>query len=157
MTRVALIAALIALGLGCGGNEPSGDPSRCLPTGEFRNTGCAEVMGLVTDGNGGAVSGAYMRVQGAVDPERQIELVYDPLQSNTDGAYKLRAIRMGGPVPASCPDTVTVWVRALVAPPPGAPAGTPGLSGSSQATLLLRPVGAVPVMAQATTVVVRAS
>ena len=157
MTRVALLAGLVAIGLGCGENEPSDDSSRCGPTGEFGNTGCAEVMGVVTDGNGRAVGGAYVSVPGAVDPQWAIALVYDPGQSDAAGGYKVRVIRMGGEVPASGPDTVTVWVRAFVAPPLGAPAGTRGPSDSSQATLELRPVGTVPLVAQAPTIVVPGS
>jgi hypothetical protein len=156
MARVLSKATLVALGLGCGGSEPSDDLSRCGSTGEFGNTGCAEVTGLVSHADGGAVRGAYMSVQGAVDPDRAISLVYGPVQSSSAGAYKLRAIRMGGEVPTSGPDTVTVWVRAAVPPPPGTADGTPGASDSIQATLEIRPVGAMPVVVQAATIVLPA-
>jgi hypothetical protein len=154
MTPVVSAATLVLLILGCGTSQPSDDQSRCGTTGEFGNTGCGEVAGLVIDARGGALSGAYMSVQAAVDPERMISLVYDPVQSSAAGAYTLRAIRMGGQVPTSGPDTVTVWVRAVVPPPPGTPVGTPGASDSVQATLELRPVGAAPVVVQAATIVV---
>jgi hypothetical protein len=154
MARVLSKAILVALGVGCGASEPSDDPSRCGTTGEFGNTGCAEVAGLVTDANGGASSGAYVSVQGAVDPERVISLVHVPAQSSSAGAYKLRAIRMDGEIPTSGPDTVTVWVRAVVLPLPGTPVGTPGASDSVQATLEIRPLGAAPVVVQAATIVV---
>jgi hypothetical protein len=156
MTRVLSTATLVALGLGCNGSEPSDDLSRCGTTGEFGNTGCAEVAGLVTDADGGPVSGAYMSVQGAADPARMISLVYRPVRSSSAGAYQLRAIRMGGEVPSSGPDTVTVWVRAVVPPPSGAPDGTAGVSDSVQATLELRPVGAAPVVVQAAPIAVPA-
>lgn len=101
MARVLSKATLVALGLGCGGSEPSDDLSRCGSTGEFGNTGCAEVTGLVTHADGGTVSGAYMSVQGTAD-------------------------------------------------------GTPGASDSIQATLEIRPVGAMPVVVQAATIVLPA-
>lgn len=144
----------MALALGCG-TEPSDGLSRCGTTGEFGNTGCAEVAGTVTDANGAPVGDAFVSVPGAVDPARVINLVYDRVQTDSSGSYRLRAIRMDGEVPTSGPDTVTVWVAAVLPPPPGSP-NAPGLTDSVQARVQIQPVGSIPVVVQAATLVVRA-
>jgi hypothetical protein len=149
--------AFLALALGCGGTEPADDASRCGTTGEFANTGCGDVVGLVTNADGAGVSGALVTVQGPVDSARDITLVSGPVPSSAAGAYQVRAIRMSGNVPTASPDTVTVWVRAIVPPPPGSPDGTRGARDSVQAILELRPVGASAAVVQAAKILLSGS
>jgi hypothetical protein len=149
MPRGLCLTSLLAVTLGCGGTEPADDASRCGTTGEFANTGCGDVAGLVTNADGAAVSGALVTVQGPVDPARGITLVSGPVPSSVAGAYQVRAIRMSGNVPTAGPDTVTVCVRAIVPPPPGSLDGTRRASDSVQAILELRPVGASAAVVQA--------
>jgi len=149
MLRAPIVTTTLALGLACAASEPSDDASRCGPTGEFGNTGCGEVAGVVTRAGGVAVSGALVAVEGPVDSARDVTLVSGPVQSSAAGAYQVRAVRLSEAIPTTGPDTVTVWVRAVLPPPPGTPDGTRGATDSVQATLELRPVGASPVVVQA--------
>lgn len=145
--------AVAVLGLGCG-TEPTNGESRCSPSGEFGNTGCGEVAGLVTDTTGAPVSGAVMYVPGAVDSERVITLLSGSDPSRADGSYRLLIIRFDGDPPATGPDTVTIWVRAALPPPIGSP-DEPSLRDSVVVTLVLSPIGAVPVVVQAATLTLR--
>jgi len=149
--RYALaVAALVA---GCG-SEPTEDQSRCGPTGEFGNTGCGEVTGLVTDTTGVPVGGALMYIPGAVDPDRPITLTGAGDPSKSDGNYRLHVIRFDGVPPTTGPDTVTVWLRGAVPPPLGSP-DEPSLIDSVEVTLEFRPMGSTPVVVQAATLIVR--
>jgi hypothetical protein len=139
-----LTLALVA----CGASEPSEDQSRCLQTFEFGNTGCAELAGVVTDPDGVPLAQASVGLRDPGESGRPVTLVSGYVTTDATGAYRLRAIRMAGEVPAVGPDTVTVWVRAAVPPPADAPSGTVGLSDSVLVTLELRPVGETPVVTE---------
>lgn len=142
MRGSVLIAAAVLGVVACGTSEPSQDPTRCQQTFEFGNTGCAEMTGTVTDHLGAPVVSAGVMATPA-DPARLITLVYDLVQTDATGAYRLRVIRMTGSNPVGRPDTVTVWVRAAARPPNGLPPGTTGVD-SVLATLEIRPVGELP-------------
>ena len=156
MYRLLFGAALLTATVGCG-SEPSGDPAQCQQTYEFGNTGCAELTGRVTDESGQPIAGAYVSVQSAVDSSRAITLVGAEIQTDPSGAYQLRAIRFDGEASSDGPDTVTVWVRAVVPPPITEPVGTSGSGDSVQATLEIRSVGELPAVTQVADIVVRPS
>jgi hypothetical protein len=140
----ALVLALVA----CGASEPSEDQSRCLQTFEFGNTGCAELAGVVTDPDGVPLAQAFVGLRDPGEAGRPISLISGYVTTDSTGAYRLRAVRMAGEVPAEGPDTVTVWVRAGVPPPAEAPSGTVGPMDSVLVTLELRPVGEPPVVTE---------
>src|SRR3954471_14848877 len=144
MISTALTVALVA----CAASEPSQDQSRCLQTSEFGNTGCAELAGVVTDPEGVPLAQASVGVRDPGESGRPITLISGYVTTDATGAYRLRAIRMAGEVPAEGPDTVTVWVRAAVPPPADAPTGTSGPMDSVLVTLELRPVGETPVVTE---------
>ncbi len=154
MRSLFLHLAVFTAAVGCSSNEPSDDPSRCLQTYEFGNTGCGELAGLVTDGLGVPLAGAYVSVQGPADAARQVLLLSGYVQTDSNGTYRLRAIRNAGEVPAEGRDTVTVWVRAAVPPADDMPIGTPGPMDSVLAILEIRPVGEPPVTTEVATIVV---
>ena len=154
--RNSIPAAICAVALcACGTDEPPENEvgSRCLQTHEFGNTGCAELTGLVTQGEG-VPAQAFVNVQGPAQSGRPIVLVSGYVGIDSTGLFRLRAIRYAGEVPPEGPDTVTVWVRAAVPPPSDAPTGTPGPMDSVLATLELRPVGEEPVVTEVGTIVV---
>jgi hypothetical protein len=153
MKHFLCVFAVAAFVLGCG-SEPTDDDSRCSTSGEFGNTGCGEVAGLVTDTTGAPIGGAIMYIPGAVDPDRPITLLNAGDPSKSDGSYRLHVIRFDGLPPTTGPDTVTVWLRGAVPPPLGSP-DDPSLIDSVQVTLELRPVGSMPVVVQAATLIVR--
>ncbi len=152
MRNFVLLVVVLSMALGCGSHEQSEDP-RCLQTQEFGNTGCAVLRGLVTDGLGVPVAGAHVSVQGPADPARPIVLTSGSKETDSGGAYSLRAIRDAGEAPAEGLDTITVWVRAVV-DLPGAPVGTRLPSDSVLATLEIRPVGETPIVTEVGTMVV---
>jgi hypothetical protein len=154
MRKVIPTAFALAL-VACGTNAPPENEvgSRCLQTYEFGNTGCAELTGLVSRGEG-VPAQAFVNVQGPAQPGRSIVLVSGYVGIDSTGLFRLRVIRYAGEVPTAGPDTVTVWVRAAVPPPSDAPTGTPGPSDSVLTTLELRPVGEEPVVTQVGTIVV---
>ncbi|HEX2220093.1 MAG TPA: hypothetical protein VHG35_14925 [Gemmatimonadales bacterium] len=94
-----------------------------------------------------------MSVQSPADPARPSVLTSGSTDTDARGAYSLRAIRDAGEPPEEGPDTITVWVRAVV-DPPGEPAGTPLPADSVLATLEIRPVGEAPVVTEVGTIVV---
>src|SRR6476469_4611339 len=151
MRRVFFGLILAGSGLGCG-SEPSENASRCGTSGEFANSGCVEVTGLVTLANGAAAGGAFVDI--AALGQTQWYLV-GATRADASGHYQLRMIRLSDEVATSGPDTGTVWVRAALRPPMGSP-DEPSLRDSVQATVEIRPVGATPVVVQAETLVVRA-
>jgi hypothetical protein len=157
MQRLLSRAAILVTAVGCGSSEPSEDSSHCQQTYEFGNTGCGELTGLVTDEGGQPIAGAYVSVQGAVDPARELTLDYGYVQTGASGAYRLRVIRMTGEAPSDRPDTITVWVRAAMPPSPSLPVGTPGPMDSVRASLEIRPVGERPVVTQVASITIPGS
>jgi hypothetical protein len=143
MRHVVSSAAILIAAAACG-SEPS-DASPCPQTSEFGNTGCAEVSGFVTDGDGHPLAGARVRVVGPAGPSRAVTLGSADEKTGPTGAYRLRVIRFDGQMPTGGPDTITVWVWAGV--PSLLP---PGGRDSATALLTLRPVGEVPVVTEVT-------
>jgi hypothetical protein len=111
------------------------------------------MTGTVTDHLGAPVVSAGVMATPA-DPAPLITLVYDLAQTDATGAYRLRVIRMTGDIPVGRPDTVTVWVRAAVAPASDLPPGTPGTMDSVLATLEIRPVGELPAVTTVATIAI---
>jgi len=153
MRTLVLSIPLLSLAMACG-NEPTEELSLCFQTYEFGNTGCADVVGAVTDVRGSPVPGAYVGVTGSVDPARAVTLSSGSTRTDSTGRYSERVIRFDGAPPAEGPDTVSVWVRAFVAPAPEVPPGTPGPIDSVIATLEFRPVGQTPLTTEVVTIVV---
>ena len=152
MRKLGLTPILASVLVACSG--PSEDFSRCYQAGEFANTGCAEITGLVTDLQGVPVAEAFVGLLGPAQPGHPISLTSGPARTDSTGSYRLRTIRMGGEPPTVGPDKVTVWVRAAVTPPPGTPVGTPGPMDSVLATLEIRPIGELPVVTEVATIAV---
>jgi hypothetical protein len=147
ISQLAIVSAAVA----CAGNEPSEDP-RCQQTYEFGNTGCGELRGLVTDGAGSPLAGAYVDSRNPAEPGRHDELAAGYVRTDSTGNYEFRVVRYSGEVPAEGPDTVTVWVHAGMPPPDDAPIGTSGPRDSVLALLELRPVGEAPVVKDVVTI-----
>ena len=151
MRRVFFGLILAGLSLSCG-SEPSENLSRCGTSGEFANSGCAEVTGFVTLANGAAARGAFVDVAAPVQTNWYL---VGAARASASGHYQLRIIRLSGEVPTGGPDTGTVWVRAALPPPLGSP-DEPSLRDSIQATVEIRPVDTAPIVVQAETLIVRA-
>jgi hypothetical protein len=152
--RGSHLIAVVAVSVIACGTDPTEDPSRCLQTFEFGNTGCGELTGLVTDHLGAPVPGAFIEADTPADPAGPVTLVSGFVQTDATGSYRIRAIRMAGNVPVDRPDTVTVWVRASVPPGPDVPVGTPGPVDSLRALLEIRPVGEPPAVTAVETIAI---
>ena len=129
--------------VGCDTTSPDDNSDACQQTYEFGNSGCAEVHGLVVDPSGRPLPGAAVGVRGPVQPEHDATLVPGYVQTDARGEYRIRTTRFG-PLVDAATDTVTVWVRAGVAPSLDLPIGTPGPMDSVAVRLEFSPVGALP-------------
>ncbi len=150
MRHLISCAVVLAAAAACNGTDPSDDPSRCQQTFEFGNTGCADLIGLVTDGGGHPIAGASVDVPGHAESGRDILIVTGFRPADVEGRYSLRAIRETGETPTEGPDTVTVWVRASEVPSSQQPAPR----DSVLVLLQLRPVGEQAVVTEVPTLVV---
>jgi hypothetical protein len=112
----------------------------CRQTGEFGNTGCIEIRGIVIDQNGAPQTG--ISVGPRFLPGRDVfNTVY--VTTGLDGHFKFRVSRHSGGPPMSGPDTTSLFVHA--ADPQSAGVGMPATVRDSvlgQATIA--PVGRVP-------------
>lgn len=140
MRTLPFLAWLIACG---GSTEPRVDDSRCHHTGEFDNSGCTVVVGLVTDSTGRPVEGAYVGIRGAVDSLRLLATDVYYFHTDASGRYQIHVTRFSPPLSATEPDTISVWVGAAV-PPPVVAAGAPGIGARTVALLHWQPISAVP-------------
>jgi hypothetical protein len=117
------------------------DSAACRQTREFGNTGCVEIAGTVVDSRGAPVAGASVSAGAVAD--RAIAFA-GGTRTDALGRYALRAVRMAGQ--PLRPDTVTVYVRATVAPTLPA---TVGPRDSTTLVVEVAPVGFVPATSQA--------
>ena len=115
--------------------KPPVDPAVCQQISEFGSYGCADVRGQVLTGGGHPLAGAEVGVMGPVDPTLPVLLNRIYVRTDAAGRYTVRVNRFSPPL--GQPDTLSMWVRALVQPPLGVP--TP--ADSVVAVLEFSPVG----------------
>ena len=115
--------------------KPPVDPAVCQEVAEFGSYGCADVRGQVLTEAGHPLAGAEVGVMGPVDTTLPVLLNGIYVRTDAAGRYTVRVNRFSPPF--GQPDTLSMWVRALVQPPLGMP--TP--VDSVVAVLEFSPVG----------------
>ena len=138
MHRIAVVVAALAVA-GCRVTEPDATPNECRQTYEFGNSGCADLVGVVTDESGAPLVGAYV---GWLQTRPDRGIVGTPVAVASDGRFRLRVTRMSGPVPVAGPDTVTAVVQASARLLSGTPGRDTAVIRSREVLLRVAPVGA---------------
>lgn len=137
------VVAMLALWGAAGCHEPAAvvDNGACRQTGEFGNTGCAVVSGMVLGARGQALAGVmvFARVDAAA---AGFSSSYDP--SSADGSFKVIVTRYAGREPVDPQnDTLSFYVVAANQPVDWA-LGQPKVRDSAFTTVRISHVGSVP-------------
>jgi hypothetical protein len=112
-------------------------------TGEFVNSGCADVVGNVVGGRGQPLTGVDVGPRQSLGAG-QFNTPY--VQTDAQGQFRLRLTRIGA-LPGS-PDTASVWVGATVRPTLPQLAAT--IHDSVLVVVTVAPIGRVPDAARVT-------
>jgi len=133
-----LLAATAIAATAC--DNPTGVEGECQQTGEFGNTGCIEVQGVVLSDTGAPLQGVSVGprfFQGGAS----FNTVY--AQSDREGNFRFRVSRFSGQPPLAGPDTVSLYVHA--ADPGSAVNGSPATVRDSVLVIAtVAPVGRAP-------------
>ena len=132
------IPVLLLLSLCACGTEPQHDDGTCPQTYEFGNHGCAVVRGLVLAADDQPMAGVSVSGLGADDNEG---IGFTSMDSRSDGTFELRLIRFLQ-LSGSEEDSASVWVRAVVRPPPSQNVAT--VRDEVLTRIRIVPVGQIP-------------
>jgi len=120
--------------------DPTGANAACQQTGEFGNTGCAEIRGVVVNRSGSPEPGIVVGPRFLSGQD-----VFNASYATTDsqGRFRFRITRFSGQPAAAGPDTMSLFVHA--ADPRTAGVNVPAtVRDSVPGQVTISPVGRVP-------------